>query len=230
MAGEGVASPYASFRGPAGPRRRLIRAVGPLDVSFFDAAYDGSPPWDIGRPQGEVTRLEDAGEIRGRVLDVGCGTGENALFMAGRGHPTWGVDSSPKAIERARRKLRPGGPSVRFELADALRLSSLGEPFDTVLDCGLFHSLDDPERPVYAASIAATLRPGGCLFILCFSELEPKDWGGPRRVTQDDLRSTFGTVLRERWIRPARFETTNPSIGGRGWLASFGLRSTADGR
>ncbi|HZP89453.1 MAG TPA: hypothetical protein VFC04_00470, partial [Actinomycetota bacterium] len=53
---------------------------------FFETAYGGSPAWDIGRPQPAVVRLEEAGEITGSVIDLGCGTGENALFLASRGH------------------------------------------------------------------------------------------------------------------------------------------------
>jgi SAM-dependent methyltransferase len=194
-------------------------------VNFFDSAYEGTPPWDIGRPQSEILRLEDAGEIRGRVLDAGCGTGENSLFLAGRGHDTWGVDFAARAIEKARAKLRPGGPKVRFTVASALELPSLGKKFDTVIDCGLFHTFLDAHRLVYASGVAATLRPLGRFFVFCFSELEPLDWGGPRRVTQAELRSTFGEVLRERWIRQARFETVVPTIRGRAWLALFESRS-----
>jgi len=61
-------------------------------MDFFEKAYHGTPPWDIGRPQREFVRLEEAGKISGDVLDVGCGTGENALFLAGCGHAVWGVD------------------------------------------------------------------------------------------------------------------------------------------
>ena len=69
----------------------------------FDAAYaSGTPPWDIGRPQPAFVRLADDGTLRGRVLDVGCGTGEHALMAATLGFEAVGVDSSPRAINRAR--------------------------------------------------------------------------------------------------------------------------------
>ena len=69
---------------------------------FFESAYEGTPPWDIGRPQPEFVRLEAGGEIRGSVLDVGCGTGENALHMAAKGHDVWGIDGAPTAISTIR--------------------------------------------------------------------------------------------------------------------------------
>jgi len=193
-------------------------------VDFFDRAYEGTPLWEISKPQGEVVRLEESGEIRGRVLDLGCGTGENALYLAGRGHATWGVDFSPVAVGRARAKAGASRNPVRFEVASALELPALGESFDTVLDCGLFHTFLDPHRPTYAAGVAAALRPGGRFFVLCFSEAEPTDWGGPRRVTREELRATFGEVLSERWIRKAHFETVGLAIQGRAWLAAFESR------
>jgi SAM-dependent methyltransferase len=190
-------------------------------VDFFDRAYSGTPPWEIGRPQREFVRLEEQGEIRGRVLDVGCGTGENALFYASRGHHTWGIDFAPAAIRRAREKAGGGATPVHFEEASALELSRLGETFDTVTDCGMFHTFLDEHRPVYAVSVATALRPGGQFFILCFSEREPTDWGGPRRVTEAELRATFANGWKVRWIRDARFETTRADVTGHAWLAAL---------
>jgi ubiquinone/menaquinone biosynthesis C-methylase UbiE len=114
-------------------------------VRGFDAAYLGPPPWDIGRPQRAFYELAEAGAFRGRVLDVGCGTGEQALMAAGLGLEAIGVDLAPTAIGIARDKARDRGLQARFVVADALDLATLGERFDTVLDCGLFHIFADPE-------------------------------------------------------------------------------------
>src|SRR3990172_6380518 len=88
--------------------------------SFFNSAYIGRPPWDIGRPQIEFKRMAEAREITGRVLDVGCGTGENALYIATLGHKVSGIDISPLAIRRAEVKARERGLDVQFEVWDAL--------------------------------------------------------------------------------------------------------------
>ena len=87
----------------------IVSGPPPLDNPYrdsaepgFNPAYRGTPPWDISRPQAEFVRLEESGEIRGSVLDVGCGTGEHVLYLARRGHEAWGIDSAPLAIEKAR--------------------------------------------------------------------------------------------------------------------------------
>ena len=159
---------------------------------FFDNAYrdGGTPTWDIGRPQGAVVRLATAGHISGSVLDAGCGTGENALYLAGLGHAVLGVDFAAAAIERAIAKAADRHLPVEFRVADALDLDALGRTFDTVLDVGLFHTFEDAERPRYAPSLGAALRPGGRAFLLCWSDRNP--FGrGPRRISRREIRATF---------------------------------------
>src|SRR5206468_2068811 len=117
----------SEFRLPIRPRR----------PEQFDALYAGTPPWDIGRPQPAFLHLAEAGAVRGRVLDVGCGTGEHALMAAGLGLAATGIDGSPAAIALARRKAQARNVKVRFLIWDALELPALGEQYDTVLDSGL---------------------------------------------------------------------------------------------
>jgi SAM-dependent methyltransferase len=190
-------------------------------MRFFDRVYLGSPPWEIGRPQPEFVRLQSEGEIVDRVLDVGCGTGENALHFAATGHPTWGVDFAPNAVRRAQAKAQERNLPVEFRVASALELEKLGETFDTVTDCGLFHTLLDPHRRVYSESVRASLKPGGRFFVLCFSDDEPTDWGGPRRISQEELHITFAGGWDLRYLRRARFETTFRGVEGKAWLAAF---------
>ncbi len=189
-------------------------------MSFFEEAYRGSPPWDIGRAQSEFVALEESGEIAGDVLDVGCGTGENALFLASRGHVVWGVDSAPSAIELARRKAQERGLTATFLVQDALHLQELGRTFDTVIDSGLFHALSDPERPRFVRSVSGVLRPGGTYLMLAFSELEPGGYG-PRRVTQQEIRAAFSEGWRINEIRAAVTESRTRPAGIRAWLSSI---------
>ncbi|HWW10564.1 MAG TPA: class I SAM-dependent methyltransferase [Candidatus Acidoferrales bacterium] len=173
----------------------------------FQTAYlEGTPPWDIGRPQAEFVRLAEAGRIDGRVIDIGCGTGENALFIASRGLDVVGVDAAPEAIRQATEKAAARGVPVRFEVADVLDLNQYTAAFDTAIDSGVFHVFDDDSRPLYARSVGGALRPGARLFLMCFSEHEPGDWG-PRRVTRAEIRSTFADGWIVDAIEPATFET-----------------------
>src|SRR5512136_3030538 len=105
-------------------------------MDFFDSAYRGTPPWDIGRPQKEFIDLVRRGEIRGSVLDIGCGSGDNALFFAQEGLESWGIDSSPLAIQKAQEKCAQRGLTVHFQVLNALELARLNRTFDTATDSG----------------------------------------------------------------------------------------------
>jgi len=189
-------------------------------VNRFEGAYDGTPPWDIGRPQPAFVRLAEEGAIRGSVLDVGCGTGENALLFASRGHETWGLDAVPRAIEAARAKAEARGVEATFVVDDALALETLGRRFDTLTDSGVFHVFDDAERLRYVASLARALAAGGRYHMLVFSEREPA-WGGPRRVAESEIREAFAGWRVERLDR-ARFATLlHEGEGAHAWLATL---------
>lgn len=149
-------------------------------------------PWDIGRPQPEFARLAGAGLLTGRLLDSGCGTGEQTLLAAQHGADALGVDIAPRAIEQARAKAAERGVAARFEVADVLHLGELGQTFDTIIDCGVFHTFDDDGRARYVTSLAEVLQPGGHCYLMCFSERQPGTFG-PRRVRQDELRAAFAT-------------------------------------
>jgi SAM-dependent methyltransferase len=161
-------------------------------VDRFNAMYDaGSPPGDIGRPQPAFLELAERGELTGRLLDVGCGTGEHALMAAAYGLDATGIDAVPRAIDLAQHKARDRGLMARFLVWDALRLLNLGEQFDTVLDSGLFHVFDDENRARFVSSLAAVMPTGGHYYMLCFSDRQPGTLG-PRRVSRAEIEDAFG--------------------------------------
>ncbi|HYB59255.1 MAG TPA: methyltransferase domain-containing protein [Candidatus Acidoferrales bacterium] len=186
----------------------------------FDEVYQDGAPWDIGRPQNEFVQLEAAGEILGSVLDVGCGTGENALFLAAQGHETWGIDITASAINAAKAKAKERNLHVTFLKQNALDLHALGKTFETVIDSGLFHVLSDEERPKFATNLASVLSRRGTYFMLCFSELQPGSYG-PRRVTQGEIKNTFGRPWHINYIRAALMESARSPSGIKAWLASI---------
>jgi SAM-dependent methyltransferase len=194
-----------------------------MAVERFEAFYrEGTPPWDTGRPQPAIVRLANAGEIRGKVLDVGCGTGENALFLAGRGLDVTGVDLSPTAVMRAVEKATERGLHATFREGDACDPAALGGPYDTIVDSGVFHVFDDPGRVRYVSALARALKPGGVYHMIVFSDRQPGDWG-PRRVTESEIRRAFGPDWGIERLEAARFEVLMATDDGHAeaWLASI---------
>jgi SAM-dependent methyltransferase len=196
-------------------------------VEDFDETYVGTPPWDIGRAQPVFAALMDEGAIRGRVLDAGCGTGEHTLMAAARGLDATGIDASPRAIEIAKGKATDRGVAARFLVWDALALAELDEQFDTVLDSGLFHILDDERRARYVSSLAAIIRPGGRVLLGCFSDRQPGDWG-PRRVRQAELRDAFAHGWIVESIEPVQLHTNLQPPTAEAWLARIAVLPLPD--
>jgi cyclopropane fatty-acyl-phospholipid synthase-like methyltransferase len=192
-------------------------------VSFFDVAYEGTPPWDIGRPQPAFVQLVEGGILSGSpVLDVGCGTGENSLFLAAKGFVVTGVDSAPRAIAKAKRKAKERKLKATFRVHDALELAALTKRFASAIDSGLFHVFGNRERVRFRNQLSAVMRPGGTYFMMCMSEKEPAEWDGPRRVTQPEVRATFAPPkFRVRSIEEARFATNMHEKGAYAYLCTI---------
>ncbi|MBV9166622.1 MAG: class I SAM-dependent methyltransferase [Solirubrobacterales bacterium] len=182
-----------------------------IAISRFDEAYRARPPWDIDGAQPAFARLLDAGLITGRVLDLGCGTGENALHFASHDLDVTGLDASIVAIDRARTKARRRGVQARFIVGDALRLNELGETFDTITDSGLLHVLSDREIEQLIRGIHAALRPAGRYWLMCFSERATHP--GPRKLTKARIARLFQAGWTVHSIHATRFET----VAGRGF-------------
>jgi SAM-dependent methyltransferase len=188
----------------------------------WDDSYQGHDPapWDIGRPQDAFVRLASKGGLNGAVLDAGCGTGEHALLAASLGLRVLGVDLAPTAIELARAKAADRGIDAEFAVADAFELDRLDRTFDTVLDCGLFHTCDADERSKYVASVASATEHDGTLYLLCFSDDAPAI--GPHPIRQDELRASFSQ--QSGWcvdrVEPALIQTTFIEQGVPAWFAT----------
>jgi SAM-dependent methyltransferase len=173
------------------------------DRSTFENIYAGQAPWDIGKPQKALIDVAD--QITGSILDAGCGTGENALYFAGRGCAVTGIDFLEEPIRRAKQKTTERGLPATFLVKDALTLKDWTERFDNVIDSGLFHVFDDENRQPYVEALATVLKPGGRLFLLCFSDEEPGTQG-PRRVSKMELHGAFAKGWHIERVEPSRYE------------------------
>jgi cyclopropane fatty-acyl-phospholipid synthase-like methyltransferase len=141
----------------------------------------------------------------GSVLDPGCGTGENALYFASRGQKVTGIDFLAEPITIAKQKAAERGLTATFLVTDALALKELPEVFDNLIDSGLFHVCGHEDRRRYVEGLATVLRPGGRLFLLCFSDAEPGDQG-PRRLSRPEIEDTFAQDWVVESIEPSWFE------------------------
>jgi SAM-dependent methyltransferase len=169
----------------------------------FDKLYRGEPtfegaapptgiPWDVRQAQPRLMELEALGGFSGEVLDIGCGLGDNAIYLASRGHSVTGLDGSPAAIEEARRRAAAAGVTVNFDVADATALSGYEGRFDTVVDSALYHCLDDEGQQAYIAALYRVSRPGARLHLSCFSDGNVNGVIAPMgHVPESNLRDTL---------------------------------------
>ena len=152
-----------------------------------------TPPWDTKAPKENVVGWQTAGLVHGDVLDIGCGLGDNAIYLAQQGHAVTGLDIAPTALVTAERRARDAGVDVRFAVADATTLEGYSDAFDTVIDSGMFHSLDEDGKRSYARAVHRATRDGATLLLSCFCDANPPDAERPLPVVSEQtLRDVFG--------------------------------------
>ncbi len=158
-------------------------------ISRFDDFYKNqTPPWVIGEPQPAIVDLAGEGAFSGRVLDVGCGTGEHTILLTRSGYDVLGIDGAPTAVAQARRNAAGQGVDARFEVADALNLGD-SPGYDTIIDSALFHIFDDGERATYVRSLHTATRPGATVYVLALSDAGR---GFGPQVSEATIRDAFG--------------------------------------
>jgi len=192
---------------------------------LFDLWYRfGKPPWIIDQAQPDLIAAVEKGEVCGpTVLDVGCGAGDNAIYLAGRGFDVTGVDVSAKAISIAKQKAREAAVDVTFITLDALKIGTLAKKFDTVIDFGLFHNLKG-DRERYVRTLSDVCASKGQLLMSCFSDqageyaVYPRFY--PQPMSQDEIRASFSEGWKIEWIRLGGAQS-NISENYSSWLTAM---------
>jgi SAM-dependent methyltransferase len=170
----------------------------------FEALYRGespaegvppmeSPPWDTKAPKPNIVAWQEAGLVHGEVLDIGCGLGDNAIYLAQHGHNVTGLDISPTALKTAEQRAKDAGVTVRFAVADATKLDGYIDAFDTAIDSGMYHCLDDEGKRSYLTALHRATRPVATLLLGCFSDANEERSEDPAPipgVSEQTLRDT----------------------------------------
>jgi methyl halide transferase len=188
------------------------------DHRDWDERYrQGQAPWDTGRPSPELVRvLAEERVTPGRALELGCGTGTNALYLAGQGFSVTAVDGSSVAIERARQRAARQGLAAEFVQGDVCALPAPPLPYDLLFDRGCYHCVRGENLTGYVGMLQRVTAPGSKFLLLAGNAREPRD-PGPPTVSEEELRAELGGLFDFVWIREFRFEDPDGTSGPLAW-------------
>jgi methyl halide transferase len=202
----------------------MSQAEGPTTVTphDWDERYKtGNQPWDTQRPSAELVRVLAEGFVTpGSALELGCGTGTNAIYLAEQGFRVTAADISAVAIDRARQHAQTALLRIDFFIADVAALPAQ-QPFDFVFDRGCYHCVRRTNLPGYLATVDRLTRPGTRFLLLTGNANDESTSEGPPRVSEQEIRTELGTLFNIEWIRPFHFENVDGSPGPLAW--SVGL-------
>ena len=212
--------PFPSGILPHGPEGNRLLELWDSDYRKPEPAY-----WDIGRPADELQKVVSGGTVpRCRVVDMCCGSGTDAIYLAGKGFDVTAIDVAPTALGQALEKAARAKVSVNWVVADILAPPDV-KPFDFVYDRGCYHVVRDQNLTAYTETLRRFSHPG-TKFLLLASRRDDMVEGGHSGVTEEDLRFDFLALFDLQWLREIRLESNRPGIGPPGWSA-FLIRNTA---
>jgi len=177
----------------------------------------GQTPWDSGKPSAALVHVLDAGKLAGKtVLEIGCGTGTNAVEFAKRGFQVTAVDFVEQAIRSARDKARKARVTVDFRVADVLN-DGLGGPYDILFDCGVYHGLRINDLKTFQEFLKRVTRPGSWWLSLAGNARENRDGDGPPVVHEDEIRTELGPLFDIVELSEFRFTTNGGDFRPLAW-------------
>ena len=186
-------------------------------LELWDGSYRGGkrPFWDAGLPSGELRRVVEQGIIRpGPAVDLGCGSGTDAVYLASKGFDVTAIDIAPTALSQAREKANRAGVKVRWLLANVLSLPKL-ESFEFIFDRGCYHEVRFDNAAAYVETVRRLSQPGRTRFLLLAGNPNevPVQYAPPQ-VAEEDIRADFSSLFDFEWLKETRFETSNPAARG----------------
>lgn len=163
-------------------------------LSFFNAVYQDTAPWDIGAPQPAMAALLEKYPPADPILDIGCGSGDLAIYLAQLGHQVVGIDFVEAAIKGAQHKVdslpHETAQRLQFRVADALHPSLLHQKFGAVVDSGFYHLFTPEQCDHLVDEVGSLLLPHGCYYLHEFA-IEFPIPNMPRQVTAEELQARF---------------------------------------
>jgi methyl halide transferase len=189
-----------------------------IDRDWEDKYREGNTPWDSGLASKELQRaLSEHSIAPGRALELGCGTGTNAVFLAQQGFDVTAVDCSSLALEQAREKAVDAGVRVNWIEADVQNFGAGLQPFEFVFDRGCYHCCRRVDLLGYLQTLENVTAPGTRYLSLCGNANEQTEGQGPPRVTEQEIRDELGGLFAIDPIREFRFEDPGGVEGPLGW-------------
>jgi SAM-dependent methyltransferase len=188
----------------------------PEEPNFAERYAKGETPWDSGTPCEELLRLLDTGKLPGKtVLEIGCGTGTNAIELARRGFLVTAADYVEQPVRDARDKARQAKVKVDFRVADVLK-DDLGGPYDILFDRGVYHCLRDVDLTKFQEVLKRVTRTGSWWLSLAGNAKEEMD-PGPPVVSEEEIRAELGPLFDIVELREFRFTTNKSDFRPLGW-------------
>lgn len=205
----------------------------PIKQSFKNLLFNlwykfGKPPWIIDGAQPDLIAVVEKGDVCGpTILDVGCGNGENAIYLAKCGFDVTAVDVSAKAIVFAKQKANEAGVNVTFIALDVLEIGTLNKKFDTIFDSGLFHNITGDARERYLHVLSDVCVSKGQFLMLCCSdqagEYEVYPHRYPKPMSQDEIRGAFAEYWKIEWFRMGMVKSNEKYKNYSSWLTAMTL-------
>ena len=181
-------------------RMFIVSRFGSNPLDFFNSVYQDVAPWDIGAPQPAMVSLIERYPPINPILDLGCGSGDLAIYLAQLGYQVVGIDFVESAIAIAKDKLDSLSPEIAqvlsFQVADAFKPSRLRKKFGTVVDSGFYHLFNPDQCDQLVEEVSSILLPNGYYYLHEFAIEFPVP-NVPRKITIDEIQTRF--TLEKGW-------------------------------